>query len=225
MTRALPTSCSPPLSRKTLATEPGFNAVVQPQRKEFKLTFSVCVRSSKGSPFESIPDNFRAAGKRTRTSLRRSGRLALKTSASRERKASKSIGFSKYAVAPSSLHSDFVVEPASPLTMKTGVNWVEVSAVNVRHSSKPENFGIRRSNKMAEGLFCIANAKPCSGSPVSTISYKSERLSRNKRRIASSSSITSNFCISSTLLCSRAMVSGLGQRQQKQGQRWRTLVL
>src|SRR5258708_17857707 len=114
MTRAVPTSCSPPLSRKTLATEPGFSAMVQRQRKE------------------------------------------------------------------------------------AGVNWVEGRGVNVGHRLKAENFGMRRSNKMAEGLFCIANAKPCSGSPVSMISYKSERLSRNKRRIASSSSITSSFCIASS---------------------------
>src|SRR5258708_8261541 len=104
--------------------------------------------------------------------------------------------------------------------MKTGVHWVEVSAVKVRHSSKPENLGIRRSNKMADGLFCIANAKPCSGSPVSIISYESERLSRNKRRMASSSSITSSFCIASSLLCSRALLGANKSRGGRGGRRF-----
>ena len=49
-----------------------------------------------------------------RTSLRRSGRAASNTFARPSRKAAKSIGFSKYAVAPSSSQYSFVLAPAFP---------------------------------------------------------------------------------------------------------------
>jgi hypothetical protein len=47
---------------------------------------------------------------------------------------------------------------------------VELKDVNVWHSSKPEYFGMRKSNKIASGLCSSTKASASSGCPVSTIS-------------------------------------------------------
>ena len=61
--------------------------------------------------------------------------LTVPVKAKLARSALKLTGFSKYVVAPSSLHIILVVAPASPLMMIKGINCVELMDLNVRQSS------------------------------------------------------------------------------------------
>src|SRR5579885_2036955 len=88
------------------------------------------------------------------------------------------------------MQCSLVPAPASPLTTKKGMDCVVHSVRKACESWKPSKAGMRRSRRIASGRCSSASASASSGSPVSTISQVSPRLTRIRRRTASSSSTT-----------------------------------
>src|SRR6267378_732527 len=114
--------------------------------------------------------------------------------------AGKSTGFSKYPLAPRVLQCSLNRFPPSPVTMKMGILEVKLKECRLRQSSKPVCPGMNKSSKMASGLFARTRPNASAGSPVSNSSYVDCNRSRIRLRSFGSSSITTTFFITFSLL-------------------------